>query len=108
MPSASRISLSVTGHAAPDISGQRHERIAQGDAGHQEDDDVVDRERNQKKRKTDHRRGLLFKRTKAFRTTGSFLANHRGSPPETVLPHALAEFRQARCRIKPVLSGLSL
>ena len=56
--------------------GARHQRqlqnrIGEGNAGHQEDDDVVDRERYQKKRKTDHRhrRGLLSsKRTKAFRS----------------------------------------
>ena len=33
---------------------QLHQRIGERHVGHQEDDDVVDRERNQKQRKTDH------------------------------------------------------
>ena len=61
MASASSMSLSVTGQSAPDSSGTFSSGVGEGDVGHQEDDDVVDRERNQKKRKTDHghRRGLL-------------------------------------------------
>ncbi len=38
--------------------GQLHQRILEMHAGHQEGDDVVDRDRNQKQRKTD----LLFER----------------------------------------------
>ena len=54
MPSASSTSLSVTGHSAPDIKRELEQRLTEGNGGHQEGDDVVDRERDQKQRKTDH------------------------------------------------------
>ncbi len=69
---------------------QRQKRLGESHAGHQEGDDVVDRERNQEERETDHghRRGLLFKH-RMF--SGKPI---RGSQQKTVLPQSLAEFRQ--------------
>src|SRR5712691_2214931 len=63
---------------------QPHHRLGERYAGHQEDDDVVDRERNQKKRKTDHghRRGLPFQASATIRSAAGNL-----------LPYSLAEFR---------------
>src|SRR6202171_2190142 len=63
---------------------QCEERRGERDVAHQEGDDVVDCERNQKKRKTDHghRRGLLFKQERTIR----FAAGN-------LLPYSLTEFR---------------
>src|SRR5438105_4439846 len=63
---------------------QLHHRLGERYAGHQEDDDVVDRERNQKKRKTDHghRRGLPFQASASI-----------GSAAGNLLSYWLAEFR---------------
>src|SRR5439155_19163894 len=51
-------------------------------------DDVIDRERNQKQRKTDHGYRRLL------RKTGTFPDETAASPPGTVLAHSLAKFRQ--------------
>ena len=94
MPSVSSTSLSVTVHSAPDInasftSGWVTQR------GHQEDDDVVDRERNQGRRRTDHGyRALLGNRN----VPGRITLLHRGEP----LAHSLAKFGQTPLTAAPI------
>src|SRR4029077_17692955 len=61
-----------------------HDRLLKRNAGHQENDDVVDRERDQKKRKTDHRIGKApSKRTRTSPRTRTIT-----SPPGIVFPPA--------------------
>src|SRR5712691_10267443 len=91
--------------------GARHQRqlqnrIGEGNAGHQEDDDVVDRERYQKKRKTDHRhrRGLLSsRRTDAF-PSESLWGGPQKNRLTALVGRILAEFRRAL----PVMSAPTL
>src|ERR1700685_998149 len=72
---------------------QREQRLGEADAGHQEDDDVVDRERNQKQRETDHGHRQAYYQA---REPGYLGQTSSDSPLETVLPYSLAEFRQRR------------